>query len=382
MKRILIFILGLALMITGCAKPDVQTASQPQDTIVTDSIEPETTNEIDEEEYVRALLAVSVPATCEKYTHTNGDEIFSYTAQHMQLIHPNASVAEKVVLDFLNRVNTARINAESILAAAKNDYTDDGTWHPYSYQVLYSPTRIDYGVLSLYGVQNSFSGGMHGNRSSVAINYDLMTGDILTLGSIMHADAKKEDFINLVNDKLKAMKDEYQLYDHYKDGVTDRLGGDENLYEDFFFTSTGLNFFFSPYEIAPYSSGIITVEIPYSELPGLIYDGYFPEERQVINGKMLTSTFDISSAEMFNNMAEVNLAPEGSAYVIYPEGEVENIQVHVAGDMMNVPDYTVFAAHEMSGKDAVVINLTDDLISRISVSYAVNNDIITIPLSG
>ena len=60
----------------------------------------------------------------------------------------------------------------------------------------------------------------------------------------------------------------------------------------------------------------------------------------------------------------------------------ENIQVHITGDMMNGSEYTVFAAHEMSGKDAIVINLTDDLISRISVSYTVNDDIFTIPLSG
>ena len=382
MKRILMLILAIAFLLAGCAKTDVQTATQPQSTINTETVKTEITSEIEEEEFVRPILSVSVPAACEKYTLTNGDEIYSFTAQHMQLIHPNASVADKVVLDFLNRVDAARIDAESILAAAENDYTDDDTWYPYSFQLLYSPTRIDYGVLSLYGIQNSFAGGMHGSKSCVAVNYDLMTGDILTLGSIMHADASKEDFINLVNEKLEAMKEEYQLYDHYKDGVTDRLDGDENLYEDFFFTTTGLNFFFSPYEIAPYSSGIITVEIPYSELPGLIYDGYFPEERQLIDGKLLTSTFDISNTEMFNNMAEVNLAPTGSAYVVYPEGEVENILIRVSGEMEDIPDYTVFAAHEMSGKDAIVINLTDDLISRISVSYTVNDDNFTIPLSG
>lgn len=381
MKRILMLILVIALLLASCAKTDAQTATLPQNTINTETVSSVNTSEI-EEEFVRPLLSVSVPVVSEKYTHSNGDEIYSFTAQHMQLIHPNASVADKVVLDFLNRVDAARIDAESILAAAKNDYTDDDTWHPYSYQVIYSPSRIDYGVLSMFGVQNSFTGGMHGSKSCVAVNYDLMTGDILTLGSIMHADASKEDFINLVNEKLEAMKDEYQLYDHYKDGVTDRLDGDENLYEDFFFTTTGLNFFFSPYEIAPYSSGIITVEIPYSELPGLIYDGYFPEERQLIDGKLLTSTFDISNTEMFNNMAEVNLAPTGSAYVVYPEGEVENILIRVSGEMEDVPDYTVFAAHEMSGKDAIVINLTDDLISRISVSYTVNDDNYTIPLSG
>ena len=142
MKRILMLILVIALLLAGCAKTDAQTATLPQNTINTETVSSVNTSEI-EEEFVRPLLSVSVPVVSEKYTHSNGDEIYSYTAQHMQLIHPNASVADKVVLDFLNRVDAARIDAESILAAAKNDYTDDDTWQPYSYQVIYSPSRID-----------------------------------------------------------------------------------------------------------------------------------------------------------------------------------------------------------------------------------------------
>lgn len=379
MKRILILILCCGLMLSGCAKPDAQIQTLPQDNTTAEAAQTEKPSE--EEAYVKALLAVSVPASSEKHTHENGTELFSYTSQHMELILPNASAAEKVVLNFLNRVDSARIEAENVLTAAKNDYTEDAAWLPYYYQVLYSPTRIDYGVLSMFGVQSSFSGGMHGNSNCVAVNYDLTTGDILTLGSIMHADAAKEDFIRLVNEKLKALKDEYHLYDDYKDGVQARLGGDENLYEDFFFTTAGLCFFFSPYEIAPYTSGFITVEIPYNELPGLIYDGYFPEERQQINGKMLTSTFDISSTDKFNNMAEVNLTDPEAAYAVYPEGDVENIRITVAGDMKSMPDYTVFAAYEMSDRDAVVLNLADDMVDRVSVHYSVNNEDVTISLS-
>jgi hypothetical protein len=91
----------------------------------------------------------------------------------------------------------------------------------------------------------------------------------------MHPDASKEDFITIILEKLSQIAEESDLFQGYEDGVRSRLGGDENLYEDFYFTSTGLCFYFAPYEIAPYASGIITVEIPYSELTGLIYDGYF-----------------------------------------------------------------------------------------------------------
>ena len=165
------------------------------------------------------------------------------------------------------------------------------------------------------------------------------------------------------------------------DGVRSRLDGDENLYEDFFFTTTGLSFFFSPYEIAPYASGIITVEIPYNELPGLIYDGYFPAEREQIYGSMHTGSFMSTDMEQFDNMAEVTLVTGEEIMVVYPEGRVEDIRIVLPGDGINVPEYTVFAAFEMSDKDAVVISLSKEMIDGITITYSSGDTSVSIPLS-
>ena len=380
MKRFLVLLLCFILLLSGCKKEPAPNLTLPWEEVdVTETVQ--NTDIPTEMEVVNELLAVSVPAVTETTVNENGTEIFSFTAQHMQLILPNVDVAEKVILNFLNRVDAARTDAESIVSAAKHNYSEDAEWVPYYSQLLFNPTRIDNGVLSMFGIQSTFSGGNHGNRSCTAVSYDLMTGDILTFGSIMHADASKEDFIQLVNEKLEDMSDEYNLYKNYQDGVQYRLGGDENLYEDFFFTTTGLNFFFSPYEIAPYSSGYITVEIPYSELPGLIYDGYFPEEREKIEGQIMTSIFDITNAARFNNMAEVNLAIGESTFVAYPEGQVEDVRIYISSDNMTMPEYTVFAAFKMSDKDAVIINLKEDMVDRITVSYTSGNSSTAIPLS-
>lgn len=379
MKRFLGILLSFLFLLSGCKKQPEPNLTLPWEDITTETMQAEEV--ATEPAIAKELLAVSVPATTERITHENGAELFSFTAQHMQLILPDAIVAEKVVLNFLNRVDAARADAESIIAAAEHDYSDDDAWIPYYSQVIFSPTRIDHGVLSLFGMQNSYYGGNHGIQSCTAVNYDLMTGDILTFGSIMHAEASKEDFIRIINEKLEGLTDEYSLFDNYQEGVQYRLGGDENLYEDFFFTTTGLNFFFSPYEIAPYSAGYITIEIPYNELPGLIYDGYFPEEREQIQGQMLASSFDIASAGKFDNMAEVNLAVGESVFAAYPEGSVEDVRVYVSGDSTIIPEYTVFAAFEMSDKDAVVIHLKDDMVDKIRVSYTSGNVVGTIPLS-
>lgn len=387
MKRFFCILLCCFFLISGCTKQPEPNLTVPWDDVTVESTQTETvkTTQTDtvtaETEITKELLAVSVPATTETISHENGTELFSFTAQHMQLILPNAAVAEKVVLNFLNRVDAARLDAESIINAAKHDYSEDDSWFPYYSQLLFSPTRIDHGVLSMFGMHSSYSGGSHGLHNCTALNYDLMTGDILTFGSIMHAEASKEDFIRLVNDKLESLAEEYGLFDNYQESVELRLGGDENLYEDFFFTTTGLNFFFSPYEIAPYSAGYITIEIPYNELPGLIYDGYFPEEREQIHGQMLVSAFDNTIADKFDNMAEINLAVGEKVLAVYPEGRVEDVRVYISGDNMTIPEYTVFAAYKMSDKDAVVIHLEDAMISRIQVSYSSDHSVSTIPLS-
>lgn len=384
MKKFLVYFLCLGFLLSGCRKEIKDTEIEPTETAPAATIPvtevTETTEIIEANDTVTDLYAVSVPATTQQTIHKDGTELFSFTSQYIQLILPDAAVAEKVELDFLNRVDIARLAADGVLSSAQNDYMDNSNWYPYSYQILYSPTRIDHGVLSMFGVQSSYSGGIHANKNCVSVNYDLMTGDILTLGSIMHAEATTDDFIDLLLKKLQTNIDSYNLYNDYESGVRNRLGGDENLYEDFFFTPTGLNFYFSPYEIAPYSSGVITVEIPYNELPGLIYDGYFPAEREQYSGSMYADVFDISNSSRFNNMAEIHLANGANNYVIYPEGTVENIYVNISGDNRTMPEYTVFAAFEMSDKDAIVIDLEEEMVERITIRYASNQSISEIPL--
>ena len=375
MKKLLILLLCSILILSGCANKQESTPTIPRnapESAPEIQIEPaieEITEPIVTEETNTHLLSVAVPASTERYIAEDGTELFAYTAQHMELLLPNEEVADKVILDFLYRVDEGRLDAEGIMHAAQADYDPTANWYPYFYQTLYSPTRIDHSVLSLFGTLNSYSGGTHGSLSCDSANYDLSTGDILTLGSIMHMDADKNQFIELIIDKL-SNDNALQLFDGFEEGVYNRLGGDENLYEDFYFTTTGLTFFFAPYEIAPYSAGIITVEIPYEELPGLIYDGYFPAERELVQGYIHSGSFMDTDMEQFNNIAEVKVTTGEEIIVIYPEGTVENVSIVMPGDEKNIPEYTVFAALEMSSNNAVVLSVANESIENISVHYS------------
>ena len=146
MRKLFAIFLCLTLLLAGCSTDTAPTGTIPP---VAPEIEPEETETpttdtdyeaIDvpaAEPEDTALLSVSVPAITEQYILENGTTLFSYTAQHMELILPDEEVADRVILDFLNRVDKAQADSESVLLSAKNDYQADANWIPYFYQIIY-----------------------------------------------------------------------------------------------------------------------------------------------------------------------------------------------------------------------------------------------------
>ena len=360
MKRLLILFL-CALLLTGCSSHSSETEVSTEAVVspVTESNSPDHTQ----------MLSVSVPTTTEHFYADDGTELLYTVKQHMQLLLANDTVANRIILDFLNRVDAMHQDTEELLRAAQSVYRNDQYWNPYHQLVIYSPTRIDHGVLSLFGISSSYTGGIHGNQRAVSVSYDLSTGDVLTLASIMHLDAEKEDFIDLILDDLRKNAETYYLFDDYEETVRYILGGDETQYSDFYFTQTGLVFYFSPYDIAPYASGVITVEVPYSELTGILYNGYFPDERDEASGSILTGDFTAMDMSQFTCMEEITLNSEENLTVIYPDGKVSNVQIIISGDGITRPSYTVFAAHEMNEQTAVVLGADSMEFTQIHIRY-------------
>ena len=239
------------------------------------------------------LLAVSVPTVTEATKDDDGTVVFEYTYQYMSLVHEKPDVADKIILDFLNRVDATRTHAETVAQSAKNAYTGNSSnWIAYLYHLTYSPTRIDSAVLSLFGNNAVYSGAVHPERACVSASYDMVTGDVLTLASIMAKDAKTEDICNLVLENLAARKKELYLYPGYENTVKQRFTTDPSIDEAWYFSPSGLCFYFAPYEIAPYSSGVVTVEIPYEKLTAILHTAYLPAVRQNVQGVVSISSFD------------------------------------------------------------------------------------------
>ena len=128
MKRFWGMLLCFLFLLSGCKKEPEPNLTVPWKDLTEYSSQ---NGEVSvEPEIVKELLAVSVPAVTERFYHESGVELFFFTSQHMQLILPNTAVAEKVVQNFLNRMDNSRADVESIISAAKHDYNDSPAWVP------------------------------------------------------------------------------------------------------------------------------------------------------------------------------------------------------------------------------------------------------------
>ena len=381
MKRIIatIFVFMLLLLQFGCASPQeapTNTVTAPQvesappssvasEPSVTAPTEPADTEFISSS---RPVAAVSMPAFTEDYSAENGRSIFYHTYQTMYLTLDNEETADRIIIHYLGILDKIQEEAADIQQLAVSDYDGSNDWSAYFCQLVLSPERIDPGVLSLHGTYITHSGGGHPYSNAVSLNYDLVSGDPLTLGSIMHKDASAKDFCDLVIEALTQYKDAYALYEDYADTVSQKFSAEESLFETFYFTNTGLNFYFDVYEIAPYAAGIIHVEIPYEKLAGIINDAYFPPELDAVNGSLLLAPFDGAIQENVS-VTEAVLDPDGTMRILTTDTAVQNLRIKAHTEGHNQIQYTVYATYSLQNNEAVVIAASDEQFSTLQIMY-------------
>ena len=324
------------------------------------------------------VAAVTLTPTSEAQTLLDGTILFEYNYPTINLSLPDGEMAETVMLDFLNRIDATRADAQQIKEAAEEYYTGKAGWNTYFYNVTYTPMRIDTGILSLYGLESSYSGGMHPNHNACAVNYDLTTGKTLKLRHILGESVTADLLTKLICDVLAKQAD--NLFTDYALCVEDRFAGDFGADDLWYLSDSGLCFFFSPYEIAPYNAGTIVAEIPYEELTGILLDDYFPSEIVATKGLINAQTLsDISSLEEYSSYTEITLAADGNSVLINTNNSlVYHVKLELgewnAEGTIFTPRSTVFASNALNPFDAVILkaNFAESLPS-IRIQFTSEN---------
>lgn len=371
MKKITALALALCLLLSlaACKRP-AETPETPTETApnATQSTDPTVSGE---PAFSESMVAVSVPTTTENTLHSDGTVLFQYTYQSLSLVLHNPSAADKIILNFLNRIDSTRAPAASVADMAKNAYSSSSDWVPYRYHLVYSPMRIDQRVLSLFGENILFTGTAHPDRTCVSASYDLTTGDVLTLAGIMTPEATSEDFCKLVLDGLTTRAEGDYLYENYAQTVKQRFAADAAQDEAWYFTQTGICFYFNPYEIAPYTLGYIPVEIPYSELTGLVHASYLPDAKQTPQGDIVITPFAEADLTKFTDIAELVEDQDGKMYILHTEGVVRDFRIQT----FEGGRYTAFAANILTPTDAVMLQVNDTTKATVIFSYTTDSGV-------
>lgn len=344
MKKYIPILLILAMLMAGCSNSGEKNATPTETalpTVPSESTEPVVQPVIVQQD----MTAVALPMTEQTLTAQDGTALFTYQEQSMSLVLPDPDVADKIIIDFFTRQDGYRQAAEDIKAMAETKESE----YAYFYSALYSPARIDMNVLSLTGTIISYSGGVHSNYSCIFANYDMVTGDVLTLGSILTHEDQADDLGELVIEAIASVPKETGIWDGYEPTIRNRFAGNISDDQAWFFDNNGLSFSFPPYELAPFASGIITVTVPYQKLVGIIEDAFFPVEQANAVGTVNAALFEEANTADFSQIAELVMDENAPMVLLYTDSAVTDVTIEVDWQ------YTTFATTALTPGDAIML---------------------------
>ena len=120
-------------------------------------------------------------------------------------------------------------------------------------------------LLSLVYKWSLYEGGAHGNHAKYCVTFDKNTGEKITYNRLVKDEAALLAVAEAEFRAAHGMTPDENMYKIY-----DFKNGKFQPSENFAFTVNGLAFYYNPYEIAPYSAGLIEFAIPYVKLKDCI----------------------------------------------------------------------------------------------------------------
>ncbi len=392
MKHMIPLFLCLCLLLTGCVflpaleitddidKPQ-QTESIPETSLPLETQAPTQPTEetIPAISYHNPFTAVSLLPSSQQKKAADGTVLYRVQSVSLQVFMGDHAVGSAIAEDFSNRTGALTAAAQGALAEASEGYSAGEGWDPYFCDIDYAATRLDQQVLSLAGTQVFYDGTERSGESCLAFNYDMHTGKHLTLQDILVSDFSADALAEQIAEVLKDQADE--LYEDYTESIA-TLFHTNTPVQNWYLTHTGLCFYFDPYEIAPQSMGIVLAEIPYERLPGLLMDSYFPEEEVEFIGQLHMLPFKDADISGISRFAEAVLDPAAPQYLLHSKGTVLDLRIELGTWMEDgsfLPNRGIFAAQALTQGNAVMLQLSQEDLTRLRITYRSGSELIQIP---
>lgn len=363
MRQLLTILISLSIVltITGCTKSPENTMTKPS-TTAPQAAEPTTEPTISNNIQQKPMYAVSFVPQTEIVTDSAGEDRFFHSYQNISVILPEPEIADKIILDQLNRMDQAARYAEELKADSLNSEFFNGI--PFMYRTSYTPMRFDAILFSLQEEEMIFTGGIHPNTYGHFYTYDLLSAERLKLSDVLADGIAKQNVIDRITENIA---DTEFFWDDYINVISELFEVGLHDYESWFFSNNGLCFYFDPYVLAPYAAGPITVEIPYSKLVGTLKDEYFPAEADNYQGNLVVTNFTVDAQNNFTQFAEAVLTENASKLLLSAEGVITDISI-IAKTVEDGSAATVIAVQTLTPGDAIMIEY-DSATTKLFVKY-------------
>lgn len=258
------------------------------------------------------------------------------------------------ILDGISRDFAA--NSRNLYDYAKESVELYGTEYFYShsnYQQL-GIARHDETVVSLICLSSLYSGGSHPNAVQTTYNLDISGQRILKLEDVIHEE-KAAELAALVHadvdEKFAPIDGGTGLFEDYAATIDSSMVYG-NMTPYWYLNDTGLVIFYNQYELGPYAAGIITVELTYESLEGILLEEYHRVPANGVPGDLLLR----GNWEGWHNIP-ITIEAEGEQLLVGVEGRVYQVQLSEVLWLEDTPigQELIFSAKTLCQNDVLQI---------------------------
>ena len=201
---------------------------------------------------------------------------------------------------------------------------------PSVYEAKLDRASVSGSLLSLGFYLYSYQGNaMHGAEFLMHKNYDLETGSLLSVKSVLIDEEAAAQVSALFAEKCSELD---QMLFYEPEECVSTLMESEGIYDSWYMDTSGLHLVFSPGEISSFGAGFIDICIPASSLTGFVQPRYLPSPMQATPGAAV-SLADASEVDLSHSSYSSIYGDQSASRVVKASGVNTDVLIELTNSL-------------------------------------------------
>ena len=278
------------------------------------------------------VIILQKPRHTAEYQHEE-EMVFSGVCYRWSIYMPDESrdSAEALIQADLNEFSESQNeNLQELYDWSEENCEQLDFMSPSVYEAKLDRANVSGSLLSLGFYLYSYQGSaMHGAEFMMHKNYDLETGSLLSVKSVLIDEEAVARVSALFAEKCSGL-DQMLFYEPEECVYT--LLESEAIYDSWYMDASGLHLVFSPGEISSFGAGFIDICIPVSSLAGLVQPQYLPAPIQATPGASVTLA-DASEVDLAHSSYSCVYGDQSASRVVKASGVNTDVLIELTNSL-------------------------------------------------